>query len=124
MVFFPNQELELWEYTESTTEFNSYLEPKKEYHLAETVPCDFQVMSPNDTIKEFGEILEDTYKIYIDSDVNVTPDMILRIKGEPYTYEVTGAPINNNHLQPAMHKKLIVQKQRKPAKLVEEDVGG
>ena len=117
MVFFPNQELELWAYTESTTEFNPYLEPKKEYYLKTTVPCDFQAMSPNETIREFGEVLEDTYKIYLDKDVEVTHDMVLRIKGEPATYEITGTPINNNHLAPVQHKKLVVQKQRKPIKL-------
>ena len=117
MVFFPNQELELWRYAESTTEFNPYLEPKKEYHLIETIPCDFQVMGPNETLREFGEILEDTYKIYIDYDVELTHDMVLRIKGEPDTYKITGTPITNNHLLPVHHKKLVVKKQRKPAKL-------
>lgn len=117
MVFFPNQELELWEYQESTTEFNSYLEPKKEYYLVTTILCDFQPMSQQDNIKEFGEVLEDTYKIYIDYDVEITPSMILRIKGEPDTYEVIGTPLNNNHLLPVRHKKIEVQKQRKPTKL-------
>lgn len=117
MVFFPNQELELWEYKESTTEFDSYLEPKKEYYLVDTVPCDFQVMSQQDNLHEFGEVLEDTYKIYLDHTVEVTPSMILRIKGQPDTYEVIGTPADNNHLLPIMHKKLEVQKQRKPTKL-------
>lgn len=117
MVFFPNQELELWGYTESSTEFNPYMEPKKEYYLVTTVPCDFQVMGPNESIKEFGEVLEDTYKIYIDPTVEVTHDMVLRLKGAPDTYEITGTPINNNHLLPVKHKKLVVQKQRKPVRL-------
>ena len=120
MVFFPNQQLELWEYTESTTEFNAYLEPKKEYHLKDTVPCDFQPMSPNDDLKEFGEILEDTYKIYIDQEVEVDSKMILRIVGEPDTYSITGTIMNNNHLLPVKHKKIVVQKQRKPLKLVRD----
>lgn len=117
MVFFPNQELELWGYTESTTEFNPYMEPKKEYHLADTIPCDFQSMGPNESIREFGEVLEDTYKIYIDRNVNVTHDMVLRIKGDVDTYEITGTPIDNNHLTPVQHKKIVVQKHRKPVKL-------
>ena len=122
MVFFPNQELELWDYEESTTEFNSYLEPKKEYSLEDTIPCDFQPMSPNETLREFGEILEDTYKIYINQDVDVNPKMVLRIKGETDTYEITGTPINNNHLRIVKHKKIIVQKHRKPVKLVTKPV--
>ena len=67
MVYFPNVDIELWDYTESTTEFNPYYEPLKEYSLTNTVPGNFQPMSPNEILKEFGEILTDTYKIIIDS---------------------------------------------------------
>ena len=121
MVFFPNQYLELFEYTE-TSELNSYLEPKHEYTYLTTIPCDFQSMNPNESIKEFGEIREDTYKIYVDVNAPVTSSMILRIEGEPDTYEITGTVINNNHLRPIVqHKKIIVQKQRKPTRVVENE---
>ena len=118
MVFFPNEKLELWEYSESTTEFNSYLEPKKEYTLTTTIPCDFQVMTPKESLKEFGEIIEDTYKIYIDINVNITSSMILRIQGKTDTFEIIGTPVTNNHLLPVQHQKIFVKKQRKPTKLV------
>ena len=119
MVFFPNETLEIFEYKE-TGELNSYLEPKKEYVLKETVPCDFQVMSPNDNLREFGELLEDTYKIYIDKDIEINPKMLLRIQGKPDTYSIQGTPINNNHLLPIVqHKKIIVQKERKPTEVKE-----
>ena len=122
MVFFPNQNLELFEYTE-TSELNSYLEPKHEYTYLTTIPCDFQSMNPNESIKEFGEIREDTYKIYVDVNAPVTSSMILRIEGEPDTYEITGTVINNNHLMPIVqHKKIIVQKQRKPTKVIEQTI--
>ena len=121
MVFFPNQNLELFEYTE-TSELNSYLEPKHEYTYLTTIPCDFQSMNPNESIKEFGEIREDTYKIYVDVNAPVNSSMILRIEGEPDTYEITGTVINNNHLRPIVqHKKIIVQKQRKPTRVVENE---
>lgn len=120
MVFFPNQKLELFEYTE-TSELNSYLEPKHEYVYQSTVPCDFQSMTPNESIQEFGEVKEDTYKIYIDQNVPITSSMILRIEGEVDTYEITGTVINNNHLPIVQHKKIIVQKQRKPTKVKMED---
>ena len=120
MVFFPNQNLELFEYTE-TSELNAYLEPKKEYIYLTTIPCDFQAMSPNDSIREFGEIIEDTYKIYVDVNAPVTSSMILRIEGQEDTYEIIGDVINNNHLLPVQHKKIVVQKQRKPTKVVKQE---
>lgn len=120
MVFFPNENIELWDYTESTTEFNAYLEPKKEYCLTATVPCDIQPMNPTDSLKEFGEILEDTYKVYLSSDVTINPSTILRINGQTDTYEILGTPMNNNHLLPVQHIKLVIKKQRKPTKLNEE----
>ena len=124
MVFFPNEKLELFEYTE-TSELNSYLEPKMEYVYSTTVPCDFQPMSPSDQIKEFGELLEDTYKIYIDSKTPIDSSMILRLEGKTDTYEITGTIMDNNHLLPVQHIKVIAKKQRKPTKVVtpeEEEV--
>lgn len=120
MVFFPNEEMELWEYKESVTDYTSYHDPKKEYQLVTTIPCDFQPMSPKDSLSEFGEILEDTFKIYADLDVPVNSSMIIRLKDKPDTYEITGTPNHNNHLLPVHHKKIIVQKQRKPLKLGDE----
>lgn len=118
MVFFPNEQLELWDYSE-TSELNSYLEPKKEYTLTDTVPCDFQSMTPADNLKEFGEELTDTYKIIIDSKVTVHSSTILRLHGKPDTYEIMGTPVINNHLPIVDHIKLVVQKQRKPTQLAD-----
>lgn len=114
MVYFPNVELELYDYTESLTEFNPYYEPLREYSLVETVPCNFQPMTPNDSLKEFGEILTDTYKAIIDFDVDVNPRMLVKVKGKPDTYEITGTPMVNTHFTPTRHTKLILKKQRKP----------
>lgn len=120
MVFFPNENLELYAYTE-TSEMNSYKEFKKEYVYTATVPCDFQSMNPNEQIKEFGELREDTFKIYIDPDVEINSSMILKLEGKPETYEITGMVINNNHLLPVSHLKIVVQRHRKPTKTVKPE---
>ena len=114
MVYFPNEQLELYSYRESESEFNSYYEPIKEYYLSNTVPCNIQPLSPNDSLKEFGEILTDSFKVIIDSDVEVSPSMIIRIKGNPETYEIQGTPMVNTHFTPTKHTKIILKKQRKP----------
>ena len=117
MVFFPNEMLELYQYTESSTEVNAYYEPLKEYALTGTVPCNFQPMSTSDSLKEFGEILTDTYKCIIDYDVPVSSDMIVKVKDKPDTYEIIGTPMVNTHFKPTRHTKLILKKQRKPTKV-------
>ena len=115
VLFFPNEKLELWEYTEEES-LDSFLgEPEFHYELQDVVPCDFQPASPKDSQMEYGKILEDSYKIYVDGRVHITDTMILRLRGKKDTYKITGTPMNNNHL--LKHKKIIVQKQRKPIHL-------
>lgn len=116
MPFFPNVKLELWEYSESDT-YNLYGEAELTYNLIDTVSCDLQPMSTGDSLKEFGEILQDTYKTYLAIDTPVTDTMICRVTGSPDTYKVVGTPIYNNHLMGATHIKLILQKQRVPEEL-------
>ena len=115
MVFFPNEQIELWEYKDSEIKYNVYGEPEEEYNLITTVPCDIQPMSPQDNIKSFGKILQDTYKIYLDKNIPITDTMIIRVVGKPDTYKITGTPMLNNHL--LHHKKIILKKQRKPTPL-------
>lgn len=119
MVFFKNETLEIWIYTESHTEYNSYYEPKKEYFLDQTIPCDFQVMNTTEQLKEFGEIHNDTYKIYLPPNTNIPDGAILRLTGKPDTYEIIGTIIQNNHLPIVNHTKTIIRKQRKPTQLGE-----
>ncbi len=121
MVFFPNEMLELWEYSENENEPNFFGETTHEYNYIGTYQCDFQPMSPKDSLNEFGKILEDGYKIYLDIDVPITDTMILRLEGKPDTYSITGSPIINNH-NIVSHIKVVVQKQRQPTELL--DGGG
>ena len=122
MVFFPNEDVELWEYGENSEIPNFFGETTSEYSYVGTYPCDFQPMSPKDTLNEFGKILEDTFKIYMDISVPITDTMILRLVGKNDTYSITGSPIKNNH-NILSHTKVIVQKQRKPEKLIRKDGG-
>lgn len=115
VLFFPNEKLELWEYTEKESRDSFLGESEFEYTLIDTVPCDFQPMSMKDSQMEYGKILEDAYKIYLDGRVEITDTMILRIVGQKDTYKITGTPSNNNHF--LHHHKVVVQKQRKPIKL-------
>ena len=119
MPYFPNVNLELWDYTESLTDFNSYYEPLREYVLVGVYPANFQPMSPNDSLKEFGEILTDTYKVNLSSDVPVNPSMLVRVEGQQDTYEILGSPMVNTHFRPTKHIKLVIKKQRKPTQLTD-----
>lgn len=115
VLFFPNETLEVYEYVEKESRDRFLGEPEFEYQYITSVPCDFQPASPKDSQMEYGKILEDSYKIYIDGSVDITDTMILRLEGKKDTYKITGTPLNNNHF--LKHKKIIVQKQRKPVHL-------
>lgn len=115
MVFFPNSQIELWEYNEDEDIPNFYGESSVSYTLVGVYEADFQNMSPKDTLQEYGKILEDTYKAYFNADVPITDTMILRKTDEPYTYTINGSPQKYGNLIP--HIKVNLQKQRKPTKL-------
>ena len=118
MILFPDNQIELWEYTENTEELNWWGETTPQYNYIGTYKCDFQNLSPKDSQQTYGEILEDTYKIYLPIDTPITPTMILRIPNEQDTYTIKGTPQKYTHLLP--HIKLTIQKQRKPTKLGEQ----
>ena len=118
MIFFGTDKIELWEYTEDPQDLDWWGETSKGYHYIDTYDCDFQNLSPKDSQQTFGEILEDTYKVYFNTDVPITPTMILRKPNETETYTIKGTPQKYNHLIP--HTKIIIQKQRKPTNLEKE----
>lgn len=119
-LFFKPDNVELWAYTESNT-VNMYGEPEVTYTLIGTYPCDFQPINAADTVKEFGKLLEDTYRIFLDYNVPVNDKMILRIVGSSDTYELIGSPsiFKTTILK---HIELTVQKQRKPHNLPEPNI--
>ena len=115
MVFFPDDDIELWEYSEDGEIPNFFGETEASYHLIGVYKGDFQNMSPKDSIEEYGKILQDTYKCYFNIDVPVTDTMILRKVGEEATYTINGSPLKYTHLIP--HIKVNLTKQRKPFSL-------
>ena len=121
MVFFPNYELELYEYT-SLDVCDAYGNPKKGYKYHSTVPCDFQPLSYTDSMEEFGKILEDTYKIYLNPNTPVNDKMVLRLKGYDDTYNIIGTPFQNNRFQITSHIRVVVQKTRQAIKLPTTEV--
>lgn len=117
MILFPDNQIELWEYSENTEEVDWWGETQPFYEYIGTYTCDFQNLSPKDSQQQYGEILEDTYKVYLPIDTPITHTTILRKPNELDTYTIKGTPQTYNHLIP--HIKVTVQKQRKPTKLGE-----
>lgn len=115
MILFPNEYVELWEYGEDDSIPNFFGESTSTYTLVGVYPCDFQNMSPKDNLQEYGKILQDTYKMYIDLETPITDTMIIRIVGKEDTYKINGTPLKNNHILP--HTKVLLEKQRKPTRL-------
>ncbi|MBQ2832327.1 hypothetical protein [Methanobrevibacter sp.] len=105
-VFFPNEEIELYTYSEDDYDFHG---PKNEYTLRETVKGNFSPLTTTSSLKEFGKILTDTYKLILDENTEIhDSDMVVvnNIK-----YEIIGTPENWNHgLLP--HKEVLLQKLR------------
>ena len=101
-----------------TSALDAYGNPRHGYTYTNTYTCDMQSMSPSDSLREFGEILQDTYKIYFDSTCNFNPsDILMDEKGD--TYKITGTPINNTRFNLTSHIKLVVQKTNKPIRVIE-----
>lgn len=109
MPFFPNTELIIKKYIASEG-YDDYGEKTGEYIESESIPVDFQPLSPQESIKEYGEILQDTYKIYIDLDTEITPQDQIIIDDE--TYAIIGTPSKMNHFTQPSHIKINIQKLR------------
>lgn len=105
-VFFPNEEIKLYTYSSDTYDYHG---PKDSYTLRETVKGNFQPLSTSSSLKEFGKILTDTYKLILDENTVIhDSDMVVVNDVE---YEIIGTPENWNHgLLP--HKEVLLQRLR------------
>ena len=116
-MYFPNTTRQIFTYTD-LSETDAYGNSKKGYVYRETVPVDFQASSRRDKLTEAGELLQDTYKIYLDVNVEVHANDIFKDE-DGNTYTVIGTPILNNRFKITKHKKIELQKTNKPIKVVE-----
>ena len=117
MVYYPNITMDICSYTD-TEQTDAYGNPVKAYVYRETVPVDFQPSSRNDRLTEAGEILQDTYRIYLDVSVDVDSTDIFR-DPDGNTYTVIGTPILNNRFKVTQHRRVEVQKTNKAIKVVD-----
>lgn len=108
MPFYPNTTAELWAYNEETM-FDEYGDPLTDYTFRETVEADIQPVSPTSSLKEFGKILQDTYKLYLDinTEIHDTDRIIIDDK----KYEIIGSVEVWNHI--LKFKKVTIRLQRK-----------
>lgn len=118
MPYYPNTTMDIFNYVDSD-EKDAYGNPIKSYVYYTTINVDFQPSSRNDRLTEAGEILQDTYRVYIDENVNVDSTDIFRDQ-EGNTYTIIGTPILNNRFKLTKHKKIELQKTNKPIKVKED----
>lgn len=114
-MYFPNTTMQIFTYT-NLSETDAYGNSKKGYVYRETVPVDFQASGRRDKLTEAGELLQDTYKIYLDVNVTVNSNDIFK-DPDGNTYTVIGTPIVNNRFNLTKHKKIELQKTNKPIKV-------
>lgn len=114
-MYFPNTTMDIYTYTD-LSETDAYGNSKKGYVYRETIPVDFQASSRRDKLTEAGELLQDTYKIYIDSKITINANDIFKDE-DGNTYTIIGTPIVNNRFNLTKHKKVELQKTNKPIKV-------
>lgn len=106
--FFPNEEMDIYTLQENNGEYD-YYGNKNEYVFKETILVDIQPLSPTSSLREFGKILQDTYKVIFDSEIEIIESDQLIINNTKY--EIVGSISNWNHVLP--HKEMLIRKQRK-----------
>ena len=106
-IFFPNEEMCIYTLQESDYD---YYGKKTSYVFKEKVPVDMQPYSPSSSLKEFGKILQDTYTVIFDENIEVQDTDQLIING--IKYQIVGSVETWNH-GVIPHKEMLIQKLRK-----------
>ena len=108
--FFPNEEMDIYTLQATDSDYD-YYGAKNEYVYKETIQVDIQPLSPISSLREFGKILQDTYKVIFNIDTEISDTDQLRINDTKF--EIVGSISTWNHVLP--HKEMLIQKQRKKA---------
>lgn len=104
---FPNEKMDI--YTIEKDGYDYYGE-KTNYVFKETVDVDMQPYSASSSLREFGKVLEDTYIVIFNIDVEISDTDQIRINN--HKYEIIGSVETWNHgVLP--HKEMLIQKFRK-----------
>lgn len=106
--FFPNETMDIYTHQTINDDYD-YYGGKNDYVFKETVQVDMQPLSPTSSLREFGKILQDTYKVILDIDVEITDTDKLIINN--IEYEIVGSVDTWNHVLP--HKEILIRKLRK-----------
>lgn len=106
--FFPNEEMDIYTLAENTGDYD-YHGAKNEYVYKETIPVDIQPLSPTSSLREFGKILQDTYRVIFNIDVEIKDTDQLQINDTKF--EIVGSVDTWNHVLP--HKEMLIKKERK-----------
>lgn len=106
--FFPNVTIDIYSYTTNDSDYD-YHGKVSEYVLKESVEADMQPLSPTSSLREFGKILQDTYKVILGINVEISDTDKLMI--DNIEYEIVGSVSTWNHVLP--HKEILLRKLRK-----------
>lgn len=104
---FPNEQMDIYKLQNNGYD---YYGEKNEYVFKETVSVDMQPYSPSSILREFGKILEDTYTIIFDINVDVSDTDQLIINN--IKYEIVGSVETWNH-GVIPHKEMLIKRLRK-----------
>ena len=106
--FFPNEEMDIYTLADNNDDYD-YYGAKNEYVYKETIPVDIQPLSPTSSLREFGKILQDTYRVIFNIDVEIKDTDQLQINDTKF--EIVGSVDTWNHVLP--HKEMLIKKERK-----------
>ena len=110
MVFFKNTTIELYSYKDEQ-DYDEYGEKQGDYEYRDKVKVDMHPVSAQDSMEQFGKIVQDTFKVYLPYNTTIHDTDIIKIENKPETYTIKGSSLVWDHI--LKHKKIIIEKQRK-----------